>query len=563
MVRFGRMWIEATTLGDLVDRTAEWRGDHEAIVFPDVRLSYRRLADLIDEYARCLRALGVDAGDKVGILMPNCLEFVLGLLGSAKLGAVPVPVNGRFKSYELGFVFAHAEIRTLLVASGPPGSPQYAAMVAEMFPDAATFEPTDLRLADAPALRSVVNLGATDEHEGFVTRDAFAAAAAAVDPDEIRSLQQRVRIRDVALLMYTSGTTSHPKGCLLSHEAVTRHGMNVQRSKFLAGPDDRFWDPLPLFHIGGLVPMFGCLGIGATYYHAGHFNAEQALRTLERERITIAYPAFETIWLQVLDHPHFRDADLSALRLIQNIAIPERLQQMHDRLPTAIQVSSFGATECASNLTLPEPDDSLEVRIATLGGPVPGMEIRIADPETCDTRATGEIGELCLRGYARFEGYHRDPEQTAKAIDPGGWFHTGDLGSIDAAGRLRYHGRIKDMLKVGGENVSALEVEDYVARHPSVQIVQVVGAPDARYGEVPAAFIELRPGAACSESEIIDFCAGNIASFKVPRYVRFTSEWPMSGTKIQKFVLRSTLAEELDRDGITEAPRTPPAAVER
>jgi fatty-acyl-CoA synthase len=549
------MWIEATTLGDLVDRTAEWRGDHEALVFPDVRVGYRQLAGMIDESARSLRALGVGPGDKVGILMPNCLDFVLGLLAAAKLGAVAVPVNGRFKAYELGFVFAHADIRTLLVASGPEGSPQYAAMVAEMFPAAAGLDPRDLRLTDAPALRSVVNLGTEDQHDGFVSRDAFRAAAAEVEPSEIRTRQQRVRIRDVALLMYTSGTTSHPKGCLLSHEAVTRHGMNVQRSKFLAVPDDRFWDPLPLFHIGGLVPMFGCLGIGSTYYHAGHFDPDQALRTLEEERITLAYPAFETIWLQVLDHPRFPQADLSALRLIQNIAIPERLAQMDERLPTAVQVSSFGATECSSNLTLPDPDDPLEVRIATLGGPVPGMEIRIVDPESGEPRDAGEIGELCLRGYARFEGYYKDPEQTARAVDDEGWFHTGDLGSIDAAGRLTYQGRIKDMLKVGGENVSAIEVEDYVARHPAVQIVQVVGAPDARYGEVPAAFIELRPGAGATEQEIIDFCAGNVATFKVPRYVRFVSEWPMSGTKIQKFVLREGLAAELEQAGVTEAPR--------
>jgi fatty-acyl-CoA synthase len=228
---------------------------------------------------------------------------------------------------------------------------------------------------------------------------------------------------------------------------------------------------------------------------------------------------------------------------------------MDERLPTAVQVSSFGATECSSNLTLPDPDDPLEVRIATLGGPVPGMEIRIVDPESGEPRDAGEIGELCLRGYARFEGYYKDPEQTARAVDDEGWFHTGDLGSIDAAGRLTYQGRIKDMLKVGGENVSAIEVEDYVARHPAVQIVQVVGAPDARYGEVPAAFIELRPGAGATEQEIIDFCAGNVATFKVPRYVRFVSEWPMSGTKIQKFVLREGLAAELEQAGVTEAPR--------
>lgn len=562
------MWIEATTLGDLVDRTGEWRGDHEALVFPDVRVTYRQLAGRIDDFARSLRALGVGPGDKVGLLLPNCLDYVLALLGAAKLGAVPVPVNGRFKAHELGHVFEHADIRVLFVASGPAGSPRYPDMVAEMFPALAAQDARELRLDDVPELRQIVNVGVGDDHPGLLGRAQFDELAGAIDPTEVRALQQRVRIRDVALLMYTSGTTSRPKGCLLTHEAVVRNGMNVQRSRFLAGPDDRFWDPLPLFHIGGLVPMFGCLGIGATYFHAGHFDPDQALRTLEEDRITIAYPAFETIWLQVLDHPRFPDADLSALRLIQNIAIPERLQQMHDRLPSAIQISSFGATECSSNLTLPHPEDPHEMRIQTLGGPVPGMEIRIVDPDSGEERGPGEVGELCLRGYARFEGYYKDPEQTQRAIDAAGWFHTGDLGSIDAAGRLTFQGRLKDMLKVGGENVSALEVEDYVARHPAVQIVQVVGTPDARYDEVPVAFIQLRTDAAATEQEIIQFCVGQIATYKVPRYVRFVNEWPMSGTKIQKFALRTTIAEELERNGITEAPRiiaspTPTAAPAR
>jgi fatty-acyl-CoA synthase len=549
------MWIEATTLGDLVDRTAESRPEHDALVFPDARVTYRQLATRIDDVARSLRALGRGPGDKVGILMPNCLDFVLVLLGAAKLGAIPVPVNGRFKAHELGSVFEHADLKTLAVASGPAGTTDYPALVAEMFPAAAGQEAGGLQLAEVPELRQIVDLGKDAPLPGQLSRSAFLLGGRTIDASEIRTLQQRVRIRDVALLMYTSGTTSRPKGCMLTHESVTRHGMNVQRSKFGTTPDDRFWDPLPLFHIGGLVPMIGCLGIGATYYHAGHFDPTQSLDTLERERITLAYPAFETIWLQVLDHPRFPEADLSAIRLIQNIAIPERLKQMDERLPNASQVSSFGATECSSNLTLPDADDSLEVRINTLGGPVPGMEIKIVDPETGSERAPDVVGELCLRGYARFEGYYKDPEQTALAIDPDGWFHTGDLGTIDAAGRLSYAGRLKDMLKVGGENVSALEVEDYIARLEFVQIVQVVGVPDTRYGEVPAAFIELRSGFSPEASDVVDFCLGQIATFKVPRYVRFVEEWPMSGTKIQKFVLRKALADELERDGVSEAPR--------
>ena len=218
-------------------------------------------------------------------------------------------------------------------------------------------------------------------------------------------------------------------------------------------------------------------------------------------------------------------------------------------------MSSYGATECSSNLTLPLPDDPYEARMYTLGHPLPGIEIKIIDPETGVERETGEVGELCFRGYSRFEGYYKDPELTASVIDADGWFHSADLGSVDEAGRLVYAGRLKDMFKVGGENVAALEVEDFISRHSGVDIVQVVGAPDARYGEVPAAFIQCKPDVVVTEEEIVSFCAGQIATYKVPRYVRFVTEWPMSGTKIQKFVLREQLANELADRGIAQAPR--------
>ena len=306
-----------------------------------------------------------------------------------------------------------------------------------------------------------------------------------VSEEELRTLQSRVRIRDVAVLMYTSGTTAKPKGCLLTHEAIVRHGANVQRTKFLMTAEDRFWDPLPLFHIGGIVPMLGCLGLRAAFVHAGHFDPLVSLHQLQDERCTVAYPAFDLIWLAILDHPRYAEFDLSRLRVVQSITTPERLRDLQRRMPWAAFVTSFGATECSSNLTLGGADDSEQIRIETLGTVVPGKELKIVDPETGAERAPGETGELCLRGYARFEGYFKDPERTALAIDDEGWFHTGDLGSVDEGGYLRYAGRLKDMLKVGGENVAAIEIEDYLVRHPAVNIAQVVGVRDARYEEVP------------------------------------------------------------------------------
>jgi len=527
-------------MGDLVDGRAAV--SNTAVVFPEARVTYAELAELTDRFARSLRSLGVEPGDKVAILMPNQLEFVAALIGIAKLGAVGVPINGRFKANELSYVIDHADVRVLVTAAGGTG-PDYAAILEEVFPDAAGQDARALNLASARGLRQIISFG--DPVPGWVLRSEFEAAAEETPLEEVKTLQARVLVRGTGLLMYTSGTTAKPKGCLLSHEALVRHSGNVAQTRFLLTEEDVFWDPLPLFHCGGICPMLGCFSVGATYCHAGHFNPDVSLRMLADERVTVAYPAFETIWLGILNHPDFETTDLSSIRLIQNIATPEKLAQFEARMPWARQVSSYGSTECATNLTLPHPDDPYEVRIGTLGHPLDGMEVKVVDPETRRERDPGTVGELCFRGYSRFDGYYKDEAQTAATIDEDGWFYTGDLVSADKAGRLVYAGRLKDMLKVGGENVSALEVEDYIARHEAVDIVQVVSAPDARYTEVPAAFIQLRPGASAEAREIIDFCLGQIASFKVPRYVRFVTEWPMSGTKIQKYVLRKWIADEL------------------
>lgn len=547
-----RLWVEATTVGDLVDRAAT-ETDGDALVFPTERVTYPELVRSSDEFAGSLHALGVQRGDKVGILMPNCADFIHAFLGAAKLGAVTVPINGRFKAHELGQVIAHADIRVLLTAAGSDGAVDYPGLLAEVFPEATQQNARGVDLERASELKQIVSLAG--ETPGFLGRDEFLAAGRSVSDMEIRTVQQRVRIRDIALLMYTSGTTSQPKGCLLTHESVVRHGAAVMKAKFKMTLEDRFWDALPLFHIGGLVPMLGCFAVRAAFCHAGHFEPGVSLRQLEQERCTVAYPAFDLIWLAVLDHPDYPKADLSRIRLVLSITTPERLRDLQTRMPYASYVSSFGATECSSHLTLPEPDDPEDVRIDTLGTALPGLEMKIVDPETQDELPAGERGELCLRGYSRFESYYKDEEQTQRAIDADGWFHTGDLGHIRDDGRLVYAGRLKDMLKVGGENVSAVEVEDYLVRHPAVSIAQVVAAPDARYGEVPAAFIELGRGQSVTERELIDFCVGKIATFKVPRYVRFVEEWPMSGTKIQKFVLRERMARELEEQGITEAPK--------
>ncbi len=271
--------------------------------------------------------------------------------------------------------------------------------------------------------------------------------------------------------------------------------------------------------------------------------------------MSIVLPGFETIWLPVLDRPDFASRDLSRIRVNVIIGVPERLEQLSARLPQAIQISTVAMTESSAYLCLGKLDDPYETRMTTGGHPMPGMQCRVVDPETGDDLPAGTPGELLFRGPNAFDGYFRDPEQTAKTVDAEGWFHTGDQVVADPDGRLTFLNRLRDMLKVGGENVSAAEVENFLVAHPAVQIVQVVGAPDAYYGEVPVAYIELQAGASATEDEIIDFCLNKIATYRVPRYVRFVTEWPMSGTKVQKYKLRETISAELKTAGITEAPR--------
>ncbi|WP_280275285.1 class I adenylate-forming enzyme family protein [Nocardia wallacei] len=531
-------WIDATTLGDLLDRRAHEHPDRIALAFPDLAVSYAELAARAEWIARGLLAAGVAAGDTIGILLPNSVDSIAMLFGAAKVGAIPVPVNTRFKDHELTQVVTHSRMRLLFHDTTAPDLSRIAAA--------------------APDLRRIIMLGAGPAPGGAISEQDFLAEAAGVDRSRVRARQQLVRIRDTAMVMYTSGTSASPKGAMISHEALVRFASAVTRTRLFLTEHDRVWTPLPLFHIGGVAFAIAALYAGCRYCHVGLYQPGKALDQLERQRCTIALPGFETIWLPVLNQPDFARRDLSALRLVMAVGVPERLRDMAIRVPHALQVSCFGMTEASSFLSLNRRTDTLEQRVTTGGHPLPGMECRVIDPVTGTDVPPGGEGELLFRGSNCFDGYLHDPELTARSFDDEGWFHSGDIAVLDTDGRVTFISRVKDMLKVGGENVSAVEVEDYLLRHPAVHIAQVVAAPDDYYVEVPAAYIELKPGATASEQEIVEFCLGTIATYRVPRYVRFVDEWPMSGTKIKKYVLRERIRTELDDRGITVAPKLRP-----
>jgi fatty-acyl-CoA synthase len=531
-----RQQIDVTTLGDLLDRRANEHPDRHALVFPDAAVSYAQLAARADMVARGLLALGVAAGETIGILLPNCPDSIAVLFGAMKVGALPVPVSTRFKGYELTEVVAQSRACVL-------------------FTDSSLSDELTAIKAAVPTLRKIVLLGSAEPSPGFLSEEDFQAAGRSIEPHLVRCRQESVQVRDTAMVVYTSGTSASPKGAMISHEAFSRLAAGTVNTRLLLTGRDRVWNALPLFHIGGIAFVIASVYAGCCCCHVGFFRPDIALDQLEAQRCTIALPGFETIWLPVLNQPDFARRDLSSLRLVMVVGVPERLRDMASRLPHAVQVSCFGMSEAASFLALSYQTDTVEQRMTTGGHPLPGMECRVVDPETGRDVPPGTEGELLFRGGNCFDGYLHDAELTARSFDDEGWFHTGDVSVMDADGRVTFVSRLKDMLKVGGENVSAAEVEGFLLRHPAVHVAQVVGAPDDYYVEVPAAYIELKPGATASEPEIIDFCLGNIATYRVPRYVRFIEEWPMSGTKIKKYVLRERIRKELLDGGITQAPK--------
>ena len=557
MAEPGMHRIEVTTLGNLLDLRAAELGEHLAMVFPDHQVTYAGLAERAGFFARGLLAAGLKPGETVGILLPNCADAIAALFGAAKAGLYPVPVNARYKSLELADLIRHSRMRLLFISPSDPavsGAPDFPALLSAAFPALSGQDRTALALDDAPDLRQVVVLGESAP-PGLATEADFAVAGAGVPDGDLQGRRQLVKVRDPAVVMYTSGTAAEPKGALLSHEALIRFADGTKQTRFFLTPEDRIWTALPMFHIGGIAFSVATIYAGATLVHTGFFRPELALDQIASMRCSIVLAAFETIWLPVVNQPDFNDRDLSSVRIVMTVGVTERLRDMASRLPDAIQVSCFGMTEASSFLSLSYLTDTLEQRVTTGGHPMPGMECRVVDPVTGVDLPPDTEGELLFRGSNCFSGYLNDPELTAQVFDDEGWFHTMDVATMDPDGRVTFISRLKDMLKVGGENVAAAEVESYLLRHPAIAIVQVVSAPDDYYVEVPAAFIQLKPGARVAEQEIIDFCAGNIATFRVPRYVRFVTEWPMSGTKIKKAILREMIAADLKDKGITRAPK--------
>lgn len=536
--------IELTTVGDLLLGAARRSPQAELLVMGGQRVSYQQMADRALEKARSLQGMGVEAGDHIGILAPNSLDIIEMLFASSLSGAVAVFLNARYKSAELAYVVKNADLKWLFTNDRISQHTSYIELLHAALPGLEHAEnPFELSLSATPMLKTVVLMEQTSP-SGFLNDNQFRNFSSRVSTKQLWQRRSEVALSDPCVMMYTSGTTAEPKGCRMNHEALVRCASEVAK-RFTLTEKDRMWNPLPMFHMSFILPFLAVLSRGGSAVSCTHFDAAAAIEVIEKERPSFLFVAFPTIMSALINHPSFTLEKVASVRLINNVGAPEQLKKNMMAIPHAVHVTAYGSTELTGVISFSHPQDSDEVRSCSSGRPFAGITVKIVNPDTGEQVTTGEHGEIVVNGYCVFEGYYKAPEKNTEAFDVNGWFHTGDIGSVDGIGRMAYHGRIKDMLKVGGENVAAVEIESYLSKHAAVAMVQVVGVPDSKLLEVAAAFVELKPGTVCSEQELIAFCQHQIASFKIPRYVRFVSEWPMSSTKVQKFRLRDFLVEEL------------------
>ena len=535
----------------LLSRAAE-HPDRDCIVLEGERVTYGELEVRVRQAARSLVALGVEPGDRVGILMANCVDFVALMFGASMVGAVGVLYNARFKAREIAHVTVDSGVKVIITNDITEQHTNYIELLRRAIPELVhdknqqpePRETTFVPFESAPQLRVAISLGSSSE-QGFLGREAFYELGDSCAPEEVEQRRGKIHVEDEALMIYTSGTTAMPKGCPLNHIVLQHAGVVGGVECMGLQPGDVMWGPLPMFHTAFIQPLTGILHVGGTYLSMTHFDAGAALEMIRRESATLMFPAFPTITMQLLNHPAYTASSFAAVRVVLNVGPPEELRAMQERMPNTVQITVFGMTETGGSAAMCKPGDSLALRSNCSGRALPGNQIEVRDPDTGATVSAGATGEIVVRGRGVFAGYYNAPQKTAESFYEGGWFRTGDLGSLDDQGRLTFRGRLKDMLKVGGENVAAVEVEGFLATHPAVNLAQVVAVPDEKYGEVVGVFIELAPGASANEQEIIDYCRDEVASFKVPRYVRFTKSWPMGATKILKSELRTRLWAEL------------------
>ena len=541
------------SIGVHLSRVARRYGDNDALIVPfqNVRWSYREFDDYVSRVAANLLARGLQPGDRVGIWAPNCAEWVLVQFATARAGLVMVNINPAYRRSELAYALEKVQCSALILAPSFKSS-DYLAMINEVVPGIAASAPGALDCPQLPHLRHLIRLG-PDRTDGMSNFDELLLAPSAEAMGHLAAVQENVQFDAPVNIQFTSGTTGAPKGATLSHHNILNNGFFVGEAMRL-GASDRLCIPVPLYHCFGMVlGNIACVTHGAAMVLPGEsFDAQGVLETVQAERCTGLH-GVPTMFIALLDHPDFARYDLGTLRTGIMAGSPCPAEVMH-RVIDAMHMHditiAYGMTETSPVSFQSSVDDPVHLRVTTIGRIHPHLECKIVDADGAIV-PRGMQGELLTRGYSVMLGYWGDEEKTRATIDAARWLHTGDLAVIDENGFASIVGRAKDMVIRGGENIYPREIEEFLYRHPKIQDVQCVGVPDAKYGEELCACIILRPGHEASADEIRDFCRGQIAYYKIPRYVRFVSSFPMTVTgKVQKFILRDQVAGDLDRERI-------------
>ena len=540
--------LSELTIGAALDQAARHWGRREAVVSvaQGIRWTFAELAAKADDVAAGFLALGLERGERIGIWSPNNAEWVLTQFAAAKAGLILVTINPAYRTSELEYTLNKVGVKALVAAASFKTS-DYVAMVESLAPEIAGSKPGKIAAAALPHLRAVIKIGGAPR-PGWLDFADLAVLGRPQDVVALAALQPALGNTDAINIQFTSGTTGLPKGATLSHRNILNNGYFVGRACGLR-EGDRLCLPVPLYHCFGMVMgNLSCITHGATMvYPSEAFDPLAVLQTVEAERCTGLF-GVPTMFIAELGHPDFDKFDLSSLRTGCMAGSPcpvEVMKQVIERLHMTDVTIAYGMTETSPVSFQTSEADPIERRVSTVGRVQPHLECKVVD-ETGAVVPRGQTGEFCTRGYSVMIGYWDDPDRTAESIDAEGWMHSGDLATIDEAGYGNIVGRIKDMVIRGGENVYPREVEEYLYRHPKIEDVTVVGVPDAKYGEELCAWIRLKPGEAAEPDEIIAFCRGQIAHYKVPRHIRFVDAFPMTVTgKVQKFLIRKQMIEEL------------------
>lgn len=541
-------WVDGLTIGQMLAATAARFGDHDALVFPALgyRRTYREFFADVEAASRGLAAMGIGRGDHVALWATNVPQWVVLQFAAANIGAVLVTVNPAYRPFELKYVLKQSDAKALFLVDQFKSS-NYFAMLAEAVPELAACQPGSLHAAEFPMLKWVVSLRGETPH-GALSWNAMLARGEVADID-LAPFKAELQPNEKINIQYTSGTTGFPKAATLSHRNLLLNAYYVGAcQRFTA--DDRVCIPVPFYHCFGCVlgTLAAAVAGAAMIVPADSFNPTATLDAIERERATAIY-GVPTMYIAELQDPTFPQRKITTLRtgIMSGSPCPiEVMKQVIEQMGIREITIAYGQTEASPVVTQTRTDDPLELRVETVGRPLPGWEVKLVDPQTGATLGDNQQGEFCARGHGVMLGYYKNPEATAAAIDADGWLHTGDLAVRRPDGYFHITGRIKDMVIRGGENIYPREIEEFLFRHPAVEQAAVVGVPDPKFVEELAAWIKLKPGATATEDEIRAYVKAGMAHFKVPRYVRFVEAFPQTVTgKIQKFKIREQMIADL------------------